>query len=55
MVLSVRPLRTGPARDVSGVVRITRGGAESDSPVQEGEYLYHIGNEQRVTVFERGA
>lgn len=54
MVLSLRLLDTGTAKDVSGVVRITRGGAESDRLIEEKEYLYHVGGDGGVRVFERG-
>ncbi|KAF9771613.1 hypothetical protein IL306_010762 [Fusarium sp. DS 682] len=52
MVLALRMLDTGTARDVSGVLRIT-------GPVVEGsggaaEYLYHVGADGGVKVFERG-
>lgn len=54
-VLSLRLLDTGTARDVSGVVRITRGGAAPlGRTVEEHEYLYHIGGDGGVKVFERG-
>ncbi|KAL7796497.1 hypothetical protein V8C37DRAFT_371911 [Trichoderma ceciliae] len=50
-VVSLRMLDTGVAKDVSGVVRITerKGGEESV------EYLYHVGADGAVKVFERGA
>lgn len=54
LVLSLRLLDTGTAKDVSGVVRITRGGSESDRSVEEREYLYHVGGDGGVRVFERG-
>lgn len=53
-VLSLRLLDTGTAKDVSGVVRITRGGALLDRVVEEHEYLYHVGGDGGVKVFERG-
>ena len=43
-VLSVRELGTGAARDVSGVLRITRGG-KSDGEVKEWEGLYLVGRD----------
>ena len=53
VVLSLRLLDTGTAKDVSGVVRITHGsgdvGAEEDK-----EYLYHVLGDGGVRVFERG-
>lgn len=54
MVLSLRLLDTGTAKDVSGVVRITRGGAESSQPVEEKEYLYYVGGDGGVRIVERG-
>lgn len=46
-VVSLRMLDTGTARDVSGVVRITGG-------EDEGEWLYFVGGDGGVRVFERG-
>ncbi|RFU75037.1 hypothetical protein TARUN_7202 [Trichoderma arundinaceum] len=51
VVLSLRMLDTGVAKDVSGVVRITDRGGEEESA----EYLYHVGADGNVKVFERGA
>lgn len=53
-VLSLRLLDTGTAKDVSGVVRITRGGAGLERAIEEHEYLYHVGGDGGVKVFERG-
>ncbi|KAI4752797.1 hypothetical protein E4T52_03686 [Aureobasidium sp. EXF-3400] len=61
-VLSLRPLDTGKARDVSGVIRVCRGGAwdddvEKDTKEQERkelEALYFVQNDGGVRVFERG-
>lgn len=53
-VLSLRLLDTGTAKDVSGVVRITRGGGVLDRIIDEHEYLYHVGGDGSVKVFERG-
>lgn len=53
-VLSLRLLDTGTAKDVSGVVRITRGGAGLGRLIEEHEYLYHVGGDGGVKVFERG-
>ncbi|QLG72940.1 hypothetical protein HG535_0E00240 [Zygotorulaspora mrakii] len=41
-ILSLRPLETGRAKDVTGCLRITRGGSANtlDCQVQENEYLY---------------
>lgn len=54
IVLSLRLLDTGTAKDVSGVVRITRGGGEPVRAVEEKEYLYHVLGDGGVRVFERG-
>ncbi|KAH6630143.1 hypothetical protein B0J18DRAFT_407439 [Chaetomium sp. MPI-SDFR-AT-0129] len=49
-VLSLRLLDTGAAKDVSGVIRITHTGASAE----DHEYLYHVGGDGGVRVFERG-
>ncbi|KAL2161175.1 hypothetical protein VTH06DRAFT_8394 [Thermothelomyces fergusii] len=49
-IFSLRQLDTGAARDVSGVIRITNRRA----PAQSHEYLYHVGGDGGVRVFERG-
>ena len=60
-VLSLRPLDTGKARDVSGVIRVSRGGAWDDDDAEEEneqqrelEALYFVQNDGGVKVFERG-
>ena len=62
-VLSLRPLDTGKARDVSGVIRVSRGGAWDDDDDEEEEAkeqqkeleaLYFVQNDGGVKVFERG-
>jgi len=56
--VSLRGLDTGTARDVSGVLRITRGVQEEDDVGEEGEereLLYFVGGDGGVRVFERGA
>jgi elongator complex protein 6 len=50
MVISLRLLDTGAAKDVSGVIRITHRGART----KDHEYLYHVGGDGGVRVFERG-
>ncbi|KAJ4415830.1 hypothetical protein N0V85_002536 [Neurospora sp. IMI 360204] len=55
MIVSLRLLDTGIAKDVSGVVRITRGGDScGERQIEEKEYLYHVGGDGGVRVFERG-
>ncbi|PSS03253.1 hypothetical protein BD289DRAFT_219691 [Coniella lustricola] len=53
-MLSLRLLDTGTAKDVSGVVRATRGGASLNQTIEEHEYLYYVGGDGGVKVFERG-
>ena len=61
LVMSVRGLDTGVARDVSGVLRICKGAGaadeadEGDGDVEERECLYFVGADGGVRVFERGA
>ncbi|KXJ94215.1 hypothetical protein Micbo1qcDRAFT_159265 [Microdochium bolleyi] len=57
LVMSVRLLDTGSARDVSGVLRVTAGGSGGDSgeaEADERELLYYIGGDGAARVFERG-
>ena len=54
IVMGLRGLDTGAARDVSGVLRITRGGDDTDE-VEEKEVLYYVSGDGGVRVFERGA
>lgn len=57
-VIGTRRLGTGWARDVSGVLRVTRGGgfdeAETDE-VQEGEWLYLVEGDGSARVWVRGS
>lgn len=48
--VALRLLDTGVARDVSGVIRITRGG---EGEGEEKEVLYYVGD-GAVEVFDRG-
>lgn len=59
LIMSLRLLDTGTARDVSGVLRITQG---QDVEVEDGleelpeerELLYYIASDGGARVFERG-
>lgn len=55
--MSVRGLDTGTARDVSGVLRTSKGAGEcaDDEDADEMECLYYVGSDGGVKVFERGA
>ncbi|KAI1394848.1 hypothetical protein F4819DRAFT_233403 [Hypoxylon fuscum] len=56
IVISLRMLDTGTARDVSGVLRVTPGGGHIgiDKVVEERELLYFVAGDGGVRVFERG-
>ncbi|KAK3637768.1 hypothetical protein LTR56_011974 [Elasticomyces elasticus] len=60
-VMSVRELDTGAAKDISGVLRVTRGGAaydedeEDSDEVKEMEALYLVQKDGNAKVFERGS
>lgn len=59
MVVQLRNLETGAARDVSGVLRASKGGAwgESGSAAdqwEEKEVLYFIQRDGSINVFGRG-
>ncbi|PWY79476.1 hypothetical protein BO94DRAFT_548582 [Aspergillus sclerotioniger CBS 115572] len=61
MVMQLRNLETGAARDVSGVLRVSKGGAwgqnnntENDSRWEEKEVLYFVQRDGGVSVFGRG-
>ncbi|KAK6839556.1 hypothetical protein PG990_011175 [Apiospora arundinis] len=53
MIISLRMLDTGTAKDVSGVLRVTQKGA-STSAGEDRELLYFIAGDGSVRVFERG-
>lgn len=55
-VVSLRQLDTGVAKDVSGVLRITRGPVSSseESQAREIECLFYVGSDGGLKVFERG-
>lgn len=56
VILGVRGLDTGAARDVSGVLRIGRGAAvEEEEEIEEKEVLYFVGGDGGVRVFEKGS
>ncbi len=57
LVISLSGLETGAARDVSGVLRVGKGGAEEqegEDEVVEKELLYLVSGDGGVKVFERG-
>lgn len=58
LVMSLRLLDTGTARDVSGVCRITagdtEGGGAAGQKAEARELLYFVGGDSAVKVFERG-
>ncbi|GAP91352.1 putative protein family [Rosellinia necatrix] len=56
LVISLRTLDTGTAKDVSGVLRVTPGGDEDmgSTSIEDRELLYFIRGDGSVRVFERG-
>ena len=61
MVMQLRNLETGAAKDVSGVLRISRGGSweaneakQSENEWEEKELLYFVQRDGGVRVFGRG-
>lgn len=56
LVISLRKLFTGAAKDVSGVLRITAGdaGGGKEKDIEEKELLYFVRGDGGATVFERG-
>jgi elongator complex protein 6 len=59
LTISLRLLDSGTARDVSGIIRITRGDGEMSKQdaakkIEERELLYFVGGDGSVKVFERG-
>lgn len=55
--MSVKGLDTGVAKDISGVLRISRAGCANivEDDVEEKECLYLVEADGGVRVFERGA
>lgn len=57
MVMQLRNLDTGAAKDVSGVLRVSKGGGASDDEGldwEEKEVLYFVQRDAGVRVFGRG-
>lgn len=60
-IWGIRELDTGSARDISGVLRITRGPAVEEEDevqrveVEEKELLYYVAGDGGVKVFEKGS
>jgi len=52
--MGLRLLDTGTAKDVSGVMTITRG-AGADEEIEEKELLYFVGGDGGVRLFGRGS
>ena len=60
LVLSVRELDTGAAKDISGVLRVTKGGEsygldEDEKDTKETELLYLVQRDGNAKVFSRGS
>lgn len=57
-LFQLRPLETGQSKEVSGSVRVSKGGAwenaENAKDLDEGEWLFHVNNHGGVKVWGRG-
>lgn len=53
LVICLTPLKTGAAKDVSGSLRISRGGTKSSRMLEETQFLYQLGGDGSVRVFEK--
>lgn len=57
-VFQLRPLETGQSKEVSGSVRVSKGGAwesiENATVLDEGEWLFHARNDGGVKIWGRG-
>lgn len=58
LVMQLRGLDTGTAKDISGVIRISHGGGYEDEPgeqvLTQGEWLYKVSGDGGVRVWGRG-
>lgn len=57
MVMQLRNLDTGAAKDVSGVLRVSKGGGASENEGldwEEKEVLYFVQRDAGIRVFGRG-
>jgi elongator complex protein 6 len=59
MVMQLRTLDTGAAKDVSGVLRVSKGGEQEEHKTgeekwEEKELLYFVQRDASVRVFGRG-
>lgn len=55
LIMNLRLLDTGIAKDVSGVIRITcKELDEGQSKHDDKEFLYFVGADNKVKIFERG-
>jgi len=59
LIMQVRALDSGAAKDVTGVLRISKGGGynlddQTNMDVNEGEWLYHVKGDGSVRVWSRG-
>jgi elongator complex protein 6 len=59
IVVQLRSLGTGAAKDISGVLRVSAGGAhdeskEDDAAFEEAEWLYQVRGDGSVRIWGRG-
>ena len=55
LVMQLRCLETGVAKDITGILRASRGGSFDDEEdhLEEGEWLYHLKTDGSVRVWEK--
>lgn len=56
LIFQLRPLETGQAKDVSGTLQVSYGGAHEarKDELAEGEWLFHVKSDGSVKVWARG-
>lgn len=58
LVYQLRPLETGQSKEVTGSVRVSKGGAweseEGETELEDGEWLYYLSGSGTVKVWGRG-
>lgn len=55
LVVGLRLLDSGTARDVSGVMRISESSGQEEGDGEDRELLFHVEGSGNVRVFERGS
>ena len=56
-IFQLQPLETGQSKEVSGSIRVSKGGSPDeaeDGTLEDGEWLYHVKGDGSVRVWARG-